>query len=66
MTDKERGDELTNHHNQGQSDYGAGKHEPPHSLGILDGIIQSDYDFNRMVEDNQSYDQGYDNARNNK
>jgi hypothetical protein len=66
MADDKRGEELTGHHNQGQSDYNAGKYEPPHSITPLDGIVQSDYDFNKLVEDNQKYDEGYSNARNNK
>jgi len=66
MANEKRGEELTGHHNKGQSDYNAGKYEPPHSITPLDGVIQSDYTFNRLVEDNEKYDEGYSNARENK
>ena len=62
----ERGQELNEHHNDGQEDASEGKYEPPHSITPLDAIIQSDHTFDRMVEDNEAYDEGYHEGRSHK
>ena len=66
MADEKSGAEHTENHNKGQSDYNSGKYEPPHTIGILDGIIQPQHTWDKLVEDNKAYDEGYSNARKNK
>ncbi|MGC2237156.1 MAG: hypothetical protein WA584_13405 [Pyrinomonadaceae bacterium] len=66
MPDDKRGDELTDYHNDGQSDYNDGKYEPPHTIGILDTLVYSSNDIETWSEDNKAYDSGYSNARDNK
>jgi hypothetical protein len=54
------------HHSDGQKDFTQGKYDPPHSVTPLDYIIHSDHTLKKMEEDNNKYDAGYSNARDQK
>ena len=66
MADDKRGEELMIITTKASPTMVPAKYEPPHNITPLDGVIQSDYTFNRRVEDNEKYDEGYRNARGNK
>jgi len=53
-------------HADGQKDYGKGEYNPPHSITPLDHLIHSDHTVEKMQEENDQYDDGYSNARNQK
>ena len=61
---KSRGDELNDHHNEGQADGSRNKYDPPHSITPLDHFIHSDEFVDHMIEDNKAYDKGYKEGRN--
>ena len=54
------------HHAEGEKDGSQGEYHPPHSINILDSFIQSDHDYDKLVKDNEEYDSGYSNTRNQK
>jgi hypothetical protein len=54
------------HHSDGQKDFGEGKYDAPHSITPLDTVVHSDHTLEKMQEDNDQYDAGYSNARNQK
>jgi hypothetical protein len=51
------------HHADGQKDGSKGKHDPPHRITPLDGIVEDKRTFDKLVKDNKEYDAGYKNAR---
>lgn len=52
------------HHADGQHDGARGEYNPPHSITPVDSFLQSDHDYDELVKDNEEYDDGYKNARN--
>ena len=57
---------ATDHHADGQKDYKEGKYEPPHSITPVDSIIHDKSTLDKLQSDNDQYDAGYKNARNQK
>jgi len=51
------------YHAEGQKDYVEGEYDPPHTLTPLDGFIHNQETWDRMVQDNEQYNAGYENAR---
>ena len=54
------------HHAQGQKDCVEGKYNPPHSITPLDHIVYDDHTLDQLQKDNDEYDAGYKNARDQK
>ena len=54
------------HHAEGQKDYVKGEYNPPHSITPIDHVVHDDRTLDKMQKDNDHYDAGYDNARDNK
>jgi hypothetical protein len=54
------------HHSDGQKDSNAGKYEQPHSITPLDHVVHDKHTLDKMQQDNDEYDAGYKNARNQK
>ena len=52
------------HHADGQQDYINGEYNPPHTISPLDTFIYDDHTLEEMDEDNDEYNAGYNNARN--
>jgi hypothetical protein len=52
------------HHSHGEKDGAGGKYDPPHSITPIDTLIHSEHTLEKLEEDNDQYDAGYDNARN--
>ena len=63
---EDRGDELNEHHNDGEKDASDNKYNPPHSISPLDFVVYSDHETDRMIEDNEAYDKGYEHGRSQK
>jgi hypothetical protein len=61
--DTDRSEELERHHNQGQTDAANGTYNPPHSINPGDRLIWSDETIEKMEEDNEAYDSGYQHGR---
>ena len=54
---------MTDHHAQGQKDASQGKYEPPHTITPADGVLQDKHTWDKLVEDNRQYDDGFKNAQ---
>jgi hypothetical protein len=54
------------HHADGQHDYRDGTYNPPHTITPIDHFVHSEHTIDELVKDNEEYDSGYSNARNNK
>jgi hypothetical protein len=54
------------HNSDGEKDGAQGVYNPPHDINIIDTFIQDDHTFEKLVDDNEQYDAGYHNARNQK
>jgi hypothetical protein len=54
------------HHSEGEKDGASGKYDPPHSITPLDTFVYSDHTLEKLQQDNEQYDAGYDNACNQK
>lgn len=52
------------HHAEGQKDYKEGKYEPPHLITPLDHLIHDKSTVDKLQSDNDQYDAGYENGRN--
>lgn len=51
------------HHADGEKDGARGEYHPPHNINIIDTFIQDQHTWDKLVDDNDQYDKGYDNAR---
>ena len=54
------------HHSDGQKDYKDGQYNPPHSITPIDQAVHSEHTLDKLQKDNDEYDAGYKNARNQK
>lgn len=53
-------------HADGQKDFTQGKYDPPHTVTPVDYVIHSEHTLEKMQEENDQYDAGYGNARDQK
>lgn len=51
-------------HDQGQTDAAENKYEPPRSSDLLERLIDSQDTLDQRVERRESYDAGWDHAKN--
>jgi hypothetical protein len=54
------------HHADGQKDGARGDYNPPHSITPIDTFVHSDHTLEKLEDDNDQYDAGYSNARDQK
>jgi hypothetical protein len=54
------------HHAEGEKDGAQGQYNPPHSITPLDTFIHNEHTLDKLEKDNDNYDSGYKNARNQK
>lgn len=58
---KDRSDELTEHHNQGEKDASEGNYDPPRDW--VDTHLTHDHVIEKYEEDNEAYSKGWQNGR---